>query len=105
MKSLFCISISSFFLCLDAPKFTKIEKEKEEQHDEVTRVKLSCISQCYPEVTQYSWYQRINNKESKNVTIGKDIFVRSDQPGEYYCVAKNEIGERSSEPIKLFDGE
>lgn len=71
----------------------------------MTRVKLSCISQCYPEVTQYSWYQRINNKESKNVTIGKDIFVRSDQPGEYYCVAKNEIGERSSEPIKLFDGE
>ncbi|XP_005950371.1 B-cell receptor CD22 [Haplochromis burtoni] len=85
------------------PKFTKIEKEKEEQHDELTGVKLRCISQCYPEVTQYSWYQRINKKENKNVANGTDIFVRSDQPGEYYCVAKNEIGERSSEPIKLFD--
>lgn len=105
MKSLFCVSFSFLFLCLDGPKFTKIEKEKEEQHDELTGVKLRCISQCYPEVTQYSWYQRINKKESKNVANGTDIFVRSDQPGEYYCVAKNEIGERSSEPIKLFDGE
>lgn len=105
MKSLFCVSFSSLFLCLDGPKFTKIEKEKEEQHDELTGVKLRCISQCYPEVTQYSWYQRINKKESKNVANGTDIFVRSDQPGEYYCVAKNEIGEKSSEPIKLFDGE
>ncbi|CAI5662093.1 unnamed protein product [Oreochromis niloticus] len=85
------------------PKFTKIEKVKEETINDVTTVTLRCISQCYPEVTQYSWYQRINKKESKNVANEKYISVRSDQPGEYYCVAKNEIGERSSEPIKLFD--
>lgn len=102
MKSLF--SISSFFLYLDGPKFTKIEKVKEEMSDDVTTVTLRCITQCYPEVTQYSWYQRIDKKESK-VVNGQDISVSSDQPGEYYCVAKNEIGERSSEPIKLFDGE
>ncbi|XP_065327790.1 hemicentin-1 [Pelmatolapia mariae] len=85
------------------PKFTKIEKVMEETINDVTTVTLRCISQCYPEVTQYSWYQRINKKESKNVGNDKYISVRSDQPGEYYCIAKNKIGERSSEPIKLFD--
>lgn len=86
------------------PKFTKIEKVKEVQHDDVTIVTLRCITQCYPEVEQYSWYQRRDKKESKEVANNtQTISVSSDQPGEYYCVAKNEIGERSSEPIKLFD--
>ncbi|XP_025766976.1 B-cell receptor CD22 isoform X3 [Oreochromis niloticus] len=84
------------------PKFTKIEKVKEVQHDDVTIVTLRCITQCYPEVEQYSWYRRID-KKSEEVANKQTISVSSDQPGEYYCVAKNEIGERSSEPIKLFD--
>lgn len=67
---------------------------------------LHCISHSYPEVRNYSWYQRMKDKhEDKRVSLSQNYTVYSDQPGVYYCIANNEIGEKSSDSVDLFNRE
>ncbi|XP_036071780.1 B-cell receptor CD22-like [Oryzias melastigma] len=82
-----------------APKQTTIIKGEEQVHDGKRFVTLSCSSLCDPPAT-YVWYKK---RENEKVSDGKNLTVSSDQAGEFYCVAKNEIGQRSSEPVRLFD--
>lgn len=67
-------------------------------------VTLSCISQCFPPVSKYSWYRR-TGEEDERLSNLQNFTVNSQQAGEHYCVAINEIGERASEPVQLFDSE
>lgn len=109
--SLFCwvcmLIFSHFFFILlssDAPKQTNITRAAEQQQPEGKRsVTLSCSSDGYPEVTDYSWYRKTKDgEEDVKVFAGQKYTVSSDQPGHYYCVGKNYINQRSSEAVPLF---
>ncbi|XP_024120947.1 B-cell receptor CD22 [Oryzias melastigma] len=82
-----------------APKRTTIIKDEEQVHDGKRFVTLRCSSLCDPPAT-YVWYKK---RENEKVSDGKKLTVSSDQAGEYYCVAENEIGQQLSEPVRLFD--
>ncbi|XP_074508726.1 B-cell receptor CD22 isoform X2 [Sebastes fasciatus] len=86
-----------------APKHTKITRTAEQQQPDGTRsVTLSCSSQSYPPVTEYSWYRKMTERDEK-VSEHQKHTVYSDQPGDYYCTAKNEINQSSSDPLPLFN--
>ncbi|KAM9353531.1 B-cell receptor CD22 [Symphorus nematophorus] len=83
------------------PKNMKIMSSEEQQlSDGRSFVKLTCSSHSYP-ACEYSW--RIEAEETdKQIYSGQTYKVYSDKPGTYYCTAKNEISEASSEKIPLF---
>ncbi|KAM4579837.1 B-cell receptor CD22 [Odontesthes bonariensis] len=83
-----------------APKHTTIiKREEQQQPDGRSAVMLTCSSSCYPPA-KYFWK---NTTEGKQISEKQNFTVYSHQPGEYYCVAINEMGQSVSEPIKLFD--
>ncbi|XP_035991120.1 B-cell receptor CD22 isoform X1 [Fundulus heteroclitus] len=83
-----------------APKQTTIFKGEEQQHHGGRRsVKLSCSSHCYPSA-QYFWYSKPDNRK---VSDQQSLTVYSHQAGEYYCIAKNEMGQTQSDSVWLFD--
>ncbi|XP_029308332.1 B-cell receptor CD22-like [Cottoperca gobio] len=87
-----------------APKQTNITTAAEQQRPDGKRsVTLSCSSHSYPPVTQYSWYKLNAEKGDVNVYGRQNYTVYSDQPGVYYCIAKNEINQRSSDRVHLFE--
>lgn len=75
----------------------------EQQHpDGTSSVTLICSSHSYPPVS-YSWYKKTEEKERAiKVSSQRNFTVYSDKPGIYYCIAKNEINQRSSDPVELF---
>nr|XP_046255908.1 B-cell receptor CD22 [Scatophagus argus]XP_046255909.1 B-cell receptor CD22 [Scatophagus argus] len=87
-----------------APKHTKITTWAEQQHPDGTRsVTLGCSSDSFPLVEHYSWYRKKNTEEkAEEVSNSQNYTVKSDKPGSYYCIAKNEISERSSDPVDVF---
>lgn len=88
----------------DAPKQTKATSAAEQLWpDGRSSVTVSCNTDSYPQVTHYTWYRKTeDNKRATAVSNQQSYTVHSDEPGIYYCTAKNEINEASSEPIKLF---
>lgn len=68
-------------------------------------VTLICSAQCYPPANHFSWYKK-GKDPGRDAKMSEDetFTVFSDQPGIYYCIAKNEINERESEPVTLFAG-
>ncbi|RVE63054.1 hypothetical protein OJAV_G00162970 [Oryzias javanicus] len=82
-----------------APKQTTIIEGEEQLHDGKHFVTLICSSLSDPPAT-YVWYKKKGNKK---ISSGNNLTVFSDQAGEYYCVAENEIGQRLSAPIRMFD--
>ncbi|XP_017279220.1 B-cell receptor CD22 [Kryptolebias marmoratus] len=81
------------------PKLTTISKGKEQQLSSgLQSVTLSCNSHCYP-AAKFVWYNKMDG-EKHNM---QNITVYSNQAGEYYCTAKNEFGEKASDPINPFD--
>uniref|UniRef100_A0A3P8RZA3 B-cell receptor CD22 n=1 Tax=Amphiprion percula TaxID=161767 RepID=A0A3P8RZA3_AMPPE len=87
-----------------APKHATILKGEEQQSGRTRSVTLSCITQCYPEVRQYLWYKKTYDKKGdEKVSESQNFTVYSDQKGEYYCIAENEINQKTSDPIRLFD--
>lgn len=95
---------SLLFPCLDAPKHTEIRMSAEVQQDDGrSSVTLTCGAHSYPPVQRFSWYKRAKGQERDvKMSDNKMFTVFSDQPGVYYCIAKNEINERRSGPITLF---
>ncbi|KAK7886997.1 hypothetical protein WMY93_026618 [Mugilogobius chulae] len=86
------------------PKQTVVLRAEEEQGPDGSRsVTLSCSSHSVPPVRSYTWYRRTEDRELK-VSENINYTVLSTQPGVYYCTAKNEISERTSEPVSLFQG-
>ncbi|XP_068997381.1 B-cell receptor CD22 isoform X1 [Embiotoca jacksoni] len=87
-----------------APKHTGITKGEEEKlPDGTSSVLLSCWAHCYPPVQRYSWYRKTEDgEEDEEHSKSQNISVNSNRPGEYYCVAKNEISQRASDPINPF---
>ncbi|XP_044064256.1 B-cell receptor CD22 [Siniperca chuatsi] len=88
-----------------APKYTKITKAAEQHRpDGISFVTLSCSSHSYPSIKQYTWYKKIKAKgmEDESVSHNQNYIVYSDQPGEYYCIAQNEINQSKSDSIQLF---
>ncbi|XP_049439893.1 B-cell receptor CD22 [Epinephelus fuscoguttatus] len=86
------------------PKHTKITRAAEQQDsDGTSSVTLSCSSDSYPEIKQYFWYKINKNKKDEKVSERQNFTVYSDQPGSYYCIAKNEVYERLSSPVHMFD--
>ncbi|XP_035862371.1 B-cell receptor CD22 isoform X2 [Sander lucioperca] len=87
-----------------APKHTNITRAAEQQQPDGTRsVELSCSSHSYPPVTQYSWYKIKAEEGDEKVSNHQTYTVYSNEPGSYYCIAKNEINQRKSDPVHLFD--
>ncbi|XP_060905393.1 B-cell receptor CD22 [Labrus mixtus] len=87
-----------------APKQTKIIKGAEQQGRYGTKyVTLSCSSHSYPPVTHFEWYKKIEaEKRDEKVSDHQTYTVFSDKPGVYYCIAKNEINQKSSDPVQMF---
>nr|XP_033496826.1 B-cell receptor CD22 [Epinephelus lanceolatus] len=86
------------------PKHTKITRAAEQHNsDGMSSVTLSCSSDSYPEIKQYFWYKINKNKKDEKVSERQNFTVYSDQPGSYYCIAKNEVYERLSSPVHMFD--
>ena len=95
------LPIISSFHNLDAPTHTTIIKGEEQQLSDGRRfVTLSCSSLCYPPAT-YVWFNKTHHIQQST----QNITVYSDQAGEYYCTGRNQMGQRSSETVRLFDGE
>ncbi|XP_053289583.1 B-cell receptor CD22 [Pleuronectes platessa] len=88
-----------------SPKHTKITKSAEKQElDGRSSVMLSCFSHSFPPVQHYSWYRKSQGEEKdKIVSEHQNHTVYSIQSGFYYCVAKNEEGQRLSDPVHLFE--
>lgn len=42
------------------------------------------------------------DKKGKYVSNLSSHKVLSDEPGYYYCIAENEVDEKSSDPVQLF---
>ncbi|TMS10382.1 B-cell receptor CD22 [Larimichthys crocea] len=86
-----------------APKHAHIVKGAEQQDSDGTRfVMLSCDSQSYPPIKEYSWYKKDENIDRK-VSQSQFFKVSSNDPGVYYCIAKNEMSQKQSDPVNLFD--
>lgn len=85
-----------------APKHIKIIRTAEQYSDGKSFVLLSCSAQSYPPATQYSWYKKTEGRDVE-VFDNQNYTVNSNQPGEYYCIAKNEISQSSSDTVQLFD--
>ncbi|XP_014842332.1 PREDICTED: B-cell receptor CD22-like isoform X2 [Poecilia mexicana] len=83
-----------------APKWTTITKGQEQQlPGGRSSVTLSCSSHSYPPAN-YNWYNKTDNTR---VSGHQNITVYSHQPGEYYCTARNEMGQIKSDSVSLFD--
>ena len=63
---------------------------------------LSCISHCYPPVSEYSWFRK---DEEEPLSKKQNYTVYSEKPGDYYCRAKNEIGQKLSDMVNVFNCE
>uniref|UniRef100_UPI0037E8DD0E B-cell receptor CD22 n=1 Tax=Semicossyphus pulcher TaxID=241346 RepID=UPI0037E8DD0E len=88
-----------------APKHTNIKRGTEQQQPDGTKsVMLSCSSHCYPPVTHFTWFKKteVGDEKDKKVSDLQSFTVHSDNPGVYYCVAKNEINWKSSDPVEVF---
>ncbi|XP_042345844.1 B-cell receptor CD22 [Plectropomus leopardus] len=86
-----------------APKQTKITKIAEQQQPNgMSSVTLSCSSDSYPPITQYSWYKINEEEKPEKVSDNQTYTVYSNHPGSYYCIAKNEIYHRLSESVHMF---
>ncbi|XP_035528337.1 B-cell receptor CD22 isoform X2 [Morone saxatilis] len=86
-----------------APKHTKITRAAEQQlPGGITSVMLSCSSQSYPEIKQYRWYKKMEDKDDEKLSDSQNYTVYSNQPGLYYCTAENEINVKQSDPVLLF---
>lgn len=96
----------STFSRLDAPKHTEIKMSAEIQQDDGrSYVTLTCSARCYPPAERFSWYKKAKGQERDvKMSESQTFTVFSDQPGIYYCTAKNEINERESGPVTLFVG-
>ncbi|XP_071326037.1 B-cell receptor CD22 isoform X2 [Trachinotus anak] len=88
-----------------APKHTNITRSAvKQERDGRSSVTLRCSSQSYPPISKYFWYKKINSKERDELVSMNQIYtVYSNQPGVYYCIAKNDINEKSSDPVELFN--
>ncbi|XP_047454724.1 B-cell receptor CD22 [Mugil cephalus] len=87
-----------------APKHIKITQGPVQQRVDGKRfVILSCSSHSYPPV-EYSWYNKVEMGSTK-LSNGQNITVEesTQQLGEYYCIAKNEISSKESEVVIPFD--
>uniref|UniRef100_A0A3B1J8M6 B-cell receptor CD22 n=1 Tax=Astyanax mexicanus TaxID=7994 RepID=A0A3B1J8M6_ASTMX len=62
-------------------------------------VSLTCNVDCYPPVTNYQWF---TNEENTILSYDQTYIVYPQKQGTYYCVAKNEVGESTSHPVKLW---
>lgn len=91
----------------DAPKHIKIfESQKHPDAPGMNYINLSCSTECYPPVTKYLWYKKEKSTKTDQIMHqGQNHTVYSNQPGVYYCVARNKMGEKQSDPVHLFDGE
>ncbi|XP_055019524.1 B-cell receptor CD22-like isoform X4 [Boleophthalmus pectinirostris] len=78
-----------------------LRAEEEQGPDGSSSVTLSCSSHSFPPVNLYTWYRRTEDGELK-VSENINYTVLSTQPGVYYCTAKNQISESTSEPVSLF---
>ncbi|CAJ1062796.1 B-cell receptor CD22 [Xyrichtys novacula] len=88
-----------------APKLTEIQTgEEEQQPDGRSSVTLSCVTQSFPAAHQFSWYKQkeAEDKKDQKILEHQTLTVFSDNPGTYYCIAKNEIDDKKSEPIQVF---
>ncbi|XP_060936964.1 B-cell receptor CD22-like [Limanda limanda] len=88
-----------------APKHTNITESAEKQElDGRSSVMLSCFSHSFPTVQHYSWYRKSQGEEKDEiVSKHQNHTVYSNQSGVYYCIAENEIDQRSSDPVHLFE--
>ncbi|XP_040182772.1 sialoadhesin-like [Rana temporaria] len=85
---------------LHPPKMVSVQSTHETGHVRKGD-KFSLICQGYgnPDITNYTWY-----KNNQIVLYGEDFEVdgmTEDKSGQYYCVARNDIGGTKSEPITL----
>ncbi|KAL7849082.1 hypothetical protein SRHO_G00207050 [Serrasalmus rhombeus] len=69
--------------------------------DREAPVQLACKADCYPAATDYIWYRK-DGKTDITVASGQNYTVQPQHPGIYFCKAKNEMGESTSEPAELF---
>ncbi|CAG6014511.1 unnamed protein product [Menidia menidia] len=85
-----------------APKHTTIITGEEQwETDGKGSVMLSCSSHSYPPPS-YVWY---NKTADDKVSEEQNLTVYSHQAGEYYCLARNELGGKPSDRVRLFDGD
>ncbi|XP_041797521.1 B-cell receptor CD22 isoform X2 [Chelmon rostratus] len=87
-----------------APKHTNITREAEQKQPKGrSSVRLNCSSDSYPPATEYSWYKKRKDKQGDVKVFDRQSYtVYSDKPGVYYCIAKNELSQKSSDPVELF---
>lgn len=102
-----CFPLSHILPRSDGPKQTDILMAAEQQQEPGGRrfVTLSCSSRSYPPVTYYSWFKKMSDKQEDlnvKVSTNQNHTVYSDNPGYYFCVAENEMGQKSSILVSLF---
>ncbi|XP_013990468.2 B-cell receptor CD22-like [Salmo salar] len=63
---------------------------------EGSSVILTCHSDANPPVQKYTWYMRNINTSKESSQIYSITNIRSEDSGEYYCEAQNEMGAKNS---------
>ncbi|XP_047196686.1 uncharacterized protein LOC118113416 [Hippoglossus stenolepis] len=81
-----------------------MKSSEKQELDGRSSVMLSCISHSFPPVQHYSWYRKSQGEEKDElVSEHQNHTVYSNQPGVYYCIAKNEVNQSLSDPVHLFE--
>ncbi|XP_046718573.1 sialoadhesin isoform X2 [Silurus meridionalis] len=68
--------------------------------EDAVPVHLSCSAQCDPPATFFAWYML--EKNTTVLTNHQNYTVQPHNPGTYYCIARNGIGESSSQTVKIY---
>ncbi|KAK2817450.1 hypothetical protein Q5P01_025641 [Channa striata] len=86
----------------DAPKLPSLSVSPSIDIDEGSSVTLSCSSDSNP-AAKYTWYKKNGNPELQLVSEPQLVFssIRSSDSGDYYCIAENELGRRTSEDVSI----
>ncbi|XP_053363088.1 B-cell receptor CD22 isoform X2 [Clarias gariepinus] len=63
-------------------------------------IHLTCSVLCYPPATSFAWYKLEDNNTV--LSVYQNYTVQPENPGTYYCFAKNDVGNSTSEPLQIY---
>uniref|UniRef100_A0A668A7B1 B-cell receptor CD22 n=1 Tax=Myripristis murdjan TaxID=586833 RepID=A0A668A7B1_9TELE len=87
----------------DAPKVPSVLVRLSGEIVEGSSVTLTCSSDANPAAT-YTWYKKNGNPDQEPFRTGPQldfVSIQSSDSGEFYCTAKNELGEKTSDSTSI----
>uniref|UniRef100_A0A4W5LB78 Ig-like domain-containing protein n=1 Tax=Hucho hucho TaxID=62062 RepID=A0A4W5LB78_9TELE len=86
---------------LDAPKNTSVSVSPSGEIVEGSSVTLTCSSDANPPVDKYTWYKKHVTSPKASGQSYSITNISSEDSGEYYCEAENEIASKNSMALMI----